>query len=205
MNGRRIAAVAVLAVAACEHSKSEGGAEVGQADQALFTGCVSVCPDTENCFFAGSGGSDPVTCGPSETCTYQRPWCCQHVWCAEQQAWEYRIAGAGSGCNGAKTCVRCPQGEFRDLSDPSQCCRPEPNPCGGVRCGMVADSCGYPQSCGSCQSGFTCENNTCIQDTPPPPPPSCRGIGATCATGGDCCSNTCWCGQCAVSAGSSCN
>jgi len=53
----------------------------------------------------------------------------------------------------------------------------------GYNCGTASDGCGGTLSCGSCDSGYTCVNNVCIEDTPTPAcgDGSCNGT-ETCST-----------------------
>ncbi|OGZ29244.1 MAG: hypothetical protein A2562_04295, partial [Candidatus Nealsonbacteria bacterium RIFOXYD1_FULL_39_11] len=54
----------------------------------------------------------------------------------------------------------------------------------GKNCGTVSDGCGGSLNCGSCGTGYTCQSNVCVMNTPLLPPPS-----TSCNTDSNCIGN----------------
>ena len=61
----------------------------------------------------------------------------------------------------------------------------------GYECGIASDSCGKTLDCGTCQSGQTCQNGTCICI-----PKNCTSLGYNCGIWSNSCNGTLYCGFC---------
>lgn len=188
MKKQIFAVLSTVVVTACGQGEEAGDMpEIGTTTQAsIRAACTapSACPPNENCTYVALGDDGygycivPIT-GRRELCSPSQPYCCADVWCWQAKDKRYRIVGVQSGCNDGKTCQLCPSGKVRKASplQADQCCTPVVS-CAG-RCGTVADSCGWPASCGGCPSGQSCVNN------------QCRSSGGDCPRGQTRCSGRC--------------
>jgi hypothetical protein len=74
-------------------------------------------------------------------------------------------------------------------------CAPANNPCAGLECGDVTDSCGRPVHCGDCKAGATCGMHKAGQCGCEPL--SCKEAGHVCGRLYDACGHSIECGSCA--------
>ena len=138
----------------------------------------------------------PDTCdGLGIECGVRSDGCGHHVACGD--------CPSGSSCNSG-TCVQNPV-----TPAPPPACVPDSCQSLARECGTLSDGCGGSLSCGSCQSGFSCNSGTCVQNpvTPAPPPAcvpdSCQSLARECGTLSDGCGGSLYCGGCG--SGFSCN
>lgn len=171
MRNRVLLVLTVLGLVGCngKDTLEVSALDKDKKEARLWAACVGTCTAYENC----PDTSPDFIClidtdtGAHATCTPQTRYCCQDLPCIHPPGDKYKYLysptpGPPDLCRTDWTCQPCPPGLVRNQSDPTNpaCCSPSWS-CAS-RCGIVADSCGWPQSCGPCPPGQTClANGTC--------------------------------------------
>ena len=206
MRSSNLIAMVVIVLAGCGR-EPEVVSETEQPE--LWASCARAdqCPVSENCYDTGAVGGETGTCfkrcNDNETgciepvqCTSAQPYCCRSVACIQNQLTDpnaklYYIVGIEDGCHTGVSCAQCPAGKVRNRDAPGDpaCCQPTPN-CAG-HCGVMNDTCGWPEDCGACPAGQICTGNNCC--APIPQNQACAGHCGTVSNG---CGGSYNCGGC---------
>ena len=193
---RSLSALSVFfALAAC----SSGGdqpctlTQVGHACQQDTECCTGYCMLEGSGAYCQAKPATPQACvGTSGFCTQDRN-CCSGL-CQSGQCFGGGVSTSclaiGSPCSAADSC--CSVNCVAD-GQGGAACAPQPQPDGGLNCGLPGAACSLPGEAdpSECCFGICGSNGQCAGTTGGGGGSNCKGTGGYCQYGADCCSQIC--------------
>lgn len=115
------------------------------------------CGDTRT---VQCGTCDDGACQPDNTCPACQPLSDVALCASEGRACGELVTTDNCGQSRTVECGACTTGRVCSISGSCEC--PTPVCSAGQECGEISNQCGNVTSCGTCNQGDVCENNTCI-------------------------------------------